>query len=218
MARQHLPRRHGRRLPHRRRHLRLDEHGRRLGHGELDQAREPRSTAADARRPLAHDGQSADRPERRPHPADRCRLCHPPRHPRYGDRAPRQPRVHHHQALPAHRSWPRHRPTRRRRQASSLQSLQALFRLRRRSARAKPQPTRRKRSASISSTSPARMCRKTDGIELSADEVNALVAEAAENFAYADSRTGSGRGDARSSRPISPKRALDLQRRRSTPP
>ena len=60
MARQHLPRRHGRRLSHRRRHLRLDEHGRRLGHGELDQAREPRSTSADPRRPLAHDGQSAD--------------------------------------------------------------------------------------------------------------------------------------------------------------
>ena len=69
------------------------------------------------------------RPERRPHPDDRRRLHHPPSHPRHGDRAAGQPRIHHHQEpylrivaglateLPADAD-----------EAPPLQSLQALFR------------------------------------------------------------------------------------------
>ncbi len=58
---------------------------------------------------------------------------------------------------------------------------------------------------------------QSDGIELRADEVNALVSEAAENFAYAD---GAGRRTRRrsSSHPTARKRASGRRRPRSTPP
>ena len=127
MAREHLSRRHGRRLPHRGRDLRVAEHGRRLGHDELAEAGEPRGVAAGAQRHARQERAERQWPEGRPHSDDRGGLRQPPGDPRHGDRAARQSRVHHHQALSAHRRRTCHRTSRRCRRTSSLQSLQALF-------------------------------------------------------------------------------------------
>ena len=61
-------------------------------------------------------------------------------------------------------------------------------------ARRQPQPMRRRRSASMSPTSQRRAPPRRRG-RAQADEINALVSEAAENFAYAEG-TGSPAGDA----------------------
>ena len=128
MAGQYLPCRHGRRVPHRGRDLCLAEYGRRLRDGELDQAGEPRRARAHAHRHARQRRTERRRPEGRPHSDDRSGLRHPPSHPRHGDRAAREPRIHHHQALSSHHRRARHRTSRRCRPIASVQSLQALFR------------------------------------------------------------------------------------------
>ena len=135
---------------------------------------------------LAHDGQAPSGEKGDRIQTSAARLRHPPRDPRDCGRAARLPRVHHHQALPSHRSRPRHCRRPKTRHLSPLQSLQALFRRNPGRRRRTTRPTRRKRSASTSLDVARRALPQDDGIELKPDEVDHHVAEAAENFAYAE--------------------------------
>ena len=110
---------------------------------------------------LAHDAQSAYGPERGSHPADLRGLRQPPSHSRHGGRASRQPRVHHHQALLAHRREPGHGPPRRCRRAFRPSIPSSSIPTPRRSAAATPRPTPRNPSSSTWSTCRAAFCRRT---------------------------------------------------------